>query len=106
MRFEKNVDAAFRAAFLQADFSVNEAKEMLNPIQDGLKLELNSWSPFGQKVGCYLFTNSLASPAEISYSLSSLLPVSPGLARGATDRPGGRASCYLQNAPPDLQGVF
>jgi hypothetical protein len=40
-----DVDPQGGPPLLQADLPVDEAGEMLNPVQDGLNVELNSWSP-------------------------------------------------------------
>ena len=44
---------------------VNEPNKMLHPIQDGLNLELNSWSP--RSILCFLTNCRVIEPLEISY---------------------------------------
>jgi len=45
VRLQVDVDPQAGALLLEADLSVDEAGEMLNPVQDGLNVQLNSWSP-------------------------------------------------------------
>ena len=44
-RLEVNVDAQRTGLLHQLDSFVDEAGEMLNPVQKGFNVELNSWSP-------------------------------------------------------------
>src|SRR6266851_8617213 len=80
------------AVLPQPDVRVDETHKRLHPIQDGLKLELNSWSP-RSKVG--VLTNSrLIEPPEISYSF-------PRLRLSSVHPPVGVA---LEVAPPKIPG--
>jgi hypothetical protein len=45
MSFHVDVDPHTGTVVPEADLPVNETGEMLNPVQDGLKMKLNSWSP-------------------------------------------------------------
>ena len=49
MRLQPNLDR-LRLPLVSAQFNllVNKASKVLNRVQKGLKLELNSWSPFGR----------------------------------------------------------
>jgi hypothetical protein len=42
-----DVDARAGIMAMQADLSIDEAGKMLNPVQDGFNVQLNSWSPSG-----------------------------------------------------------
>lgn len=56
----------------EADLLVNKTGEMLNPVQDGLNVQLNSWSPGS---GFVVFDNrKLPAPGGISYSFLGLTP--------------------------------
>jgi hypothetical protein len=45
VRLQMDVDLQGATLVPEPDLPVNEASEMLNPVQDGLNLQLNSWSP-------------------------------------------------------------
>lgn len=49
----------------QPHLPVNEPNKTLHPIQDGLNLELNSWSP--RSILCFLDNRRVIEPLEISY---------------------------------------
>ena len=55
VRFQLNLDAQRGALAEQTHLPVNEAFEVLNPVQDGLNLQLNSWSP--RRVCVFIFTS-------------------------------------------------
>ena len=50
---------------IQPHLPVNEPNKMLHPIQNGLNLELNSWSP--RSILCFLVNYRVIEPLEISY---------------------------------------
>jgi hypothetical protein len=45
VRFQVNIEAQRGTVSAEADRLVNKTGEMLHPVQDGLNLQLNSWSP-------------------------------------------------------------
>lgn len=56
----------------QFDFLINKPSKVLNCVQNRLKLELNSWSPF---VGWFVLANSdYIARSEISYSVILIAP--------------------------------
>jgi hypothetical protein len=50
---------------IQPHFPVYETNKTLHPIQNGLNLELNSWSP--RSILCFLDNRRVIEPLEISY---------------------------------------
>jgi hypothetical protein len=66
VRFQVNIDAQGGTVSAEADLVVNKTGEMLNPVQDGLNVQLNNWSPGS---GFVVFDNrKLPAPDGISYS--------------------------------------
>ena len=75
MRLQGDVDALGLASLtLEPDLLVNEPSKVLYPVQDGLNLQLYSWSP-GRLV-TWFPTRKLIAALEISYSflLTNSLP--------------------------------
>jgi hypothetical protein len=73
VRLQPNVDRLRFPLFSQQfDFLIDKPSKVLNCVQNRLKLDLNSWSPF---VGWFVSANSdYIARSEISYSVILIAP--------------------------------
>jgi hypothetical protein len=113
---DRDLNAGLLAAGAKFDRIVNKTGETLNPVQNGLNFELNSWSP-GRRLP--LVRNNLLEPARISY-FSALLPEHAHLhlqlltqrawrracgQGGAQQGTGARGEQYLDGTPGAIQST-
>jgi len=111
MGFQMDVNLQGATVLPEPDLPVNETDKVLNPIQNGLNLELNSWSP-----GWLFFTNRCETTSDhrrpaISFTFfphpasALLLKAARALRRSGTRSAGAASFRASSSRRPDGSGV-